>query len=48
MLWDLQDTLAQKWLRLDVESGKSLENKIVSIADAAIKAGFPQIKDSDF
>ena len=48
LLWYLQDTLAQKWVRSYAESVKSLENRLMLIADAAIKAGFPLAKDSDF
>ncbi|MFC1816514.1 HNH endonuclease [Thermodesulfobacteriota bacterium] len=48
LLWNFQETLTQKWIRSYAASGISLENKILSIIDAAIKAGFSQVKDSDF
>lgn len=47
-LWELDGTLAQRWIMASAGSLQELENKILSSADSAIKAGFRQVDDSDF
>jgi hypothetical protein len=47
-LWHLEGTLAQRWMKASATSIQELENKVLSSADSAMKAGFRQVENSIF